>query len=85
MSDPAVIYLQPACCADPDTGRMWCDDDAPVDCEEGALWTKYVLAADAEAAIERAVRVALEMAFPGVILSNTPPVADVLARLREER
>ena len=45
----------------------------------------HELNAQHDAEIERAVRVALEMAFPGVILSNTPPVADVLARLREER
>lgn len=28
-TDPQVIYLAPACCADPygDTGRLWCEDD----------------------------------------------------------
>ena len=56
MSDPEAIYLQPECCADPDTGRLWCEDDAPVDCEDGKPWTKYVRADMAEqqaAEIER--------------------------------
>jgi hypothetical protein len=60
MSDPTVIYLQPECCADPDTGRLWCEDDAPVDCEEGAPWTKYVLAADAQAAVDAVIKAALD-------------------------
>ena len=47
MSDPEVIYLQPECCADPEVGRLWCEDDAPADCEDGKPWTKYVLAARA--------------------------------------
>jgi hypothetical protein len=44
MSDPTVIYLQPECCAEPDAGRLWCEHDAPVDCEDGKPWTKYILA-----------------------------------------
>jgi hypothetical protein len=47
MTDPKVIYLQPECCADPEVGRLWCEDDAPEDCEDGKPWTKYVLAARA--------------------------------------
>lgn len=42
MSDPGIIYLQPECCASPDTRRMWCEDPDPVDCEDGKHWTKYV-------------------------------------------
>lgn len=44
MSDHETIYLQPECCADPDTGRLWCDHDAPEDCEDGAQWIEYVRA-----------------------------------------
>ena len=43
-SEPERIYLQPACCADPAVGRVWCDTDAPVDCDEGVPWTEYVRA-----------------------------------------
>lgn len=53
MSDPKEIYLQPECCADPATGRLWCEDDSPEDCEDGASWTKYVLADEAEKRIAR--------------------------------
>jgi hypothetical protein len=42
--DPDRIYLQPPCCADPDTGRLWCEDDEPVECEDGVPWTEYVRA-----------------------------------------
>lgn len=24
---PRVIYLEPLCCPDPDTGPLWCSDD----------------------------------------------------------
>lgn len=50
---PARIYLQPKCCADPDVGRLWCEDDEPVRCEcpeydpetdERGTWTEYVRA-----------------------------------------
>lgn len=41
---PERIYLQPACCATPDVGRMWCEDPDPVDCEDGVPWTEYVRA-----------------------------------------
>ena len=44
MTDPAEIYLQPECCADEGVGRVWCDHDAPVDCEDGVPWTRYVRA-----------------------------------------
>lgn len=43
-----VIYLQPECCADPSTGRLWCEDDNPErercdnpDCD--GSWHRYVL------------------------------------------
>ena len=49
MSDPTEIYLQPQCCADEYVGRLWCEHDAPVDCEDGVPWTKYVRADIAEA------------------------------------
>ena len=44
MDDPIEIFLQPECCADPDAGRLWCEDDAPVDCEDDKPWTRYVRA-----------------------------------------
>ena len=42
MSDPKEIFLQPECCADPDVGRLWCEHDAPEDCEDGKPWIRYV-------------------------------------------
>lgn len=48
MSDLEIIYLQPECCADPAVGRLWCEDDSPVDCEDGKPWTKYVRADEIE-------------------------------------
>lgn len=46
MSDHAKIYLQPECCANPDLGRLWCQDDAPETCPDGESWTPYVLASE---------------------------------------
>lgn len=48
MSGPKEIFLQPECCADPDVGRLWCEDDAPIDCEDGNPWTRYVRADEIE-------------------------------------
>lgn len=42
MSDHPRIYLQPECCADEEMGRVWCDHDAPDNCENGVKWTEYV-------------------------------------------
>jgi len=42
--DHERIYLQPACCASPDVGRMWCQDPDPENCEDGKPWTEYVRA-----------------------------------------
>ena len=42
MTEPREIYLQPACCADPNVGRLWCEHDEPVECEEGVPWSRYV-------------------------------------------
>ena len=48
MKDLREIFLQPECCADEHTGRLWCEDDAPVDCEDDdgneIPWTRYVRA-----------------------------------------
>ena len=44
MTDLKRIYLQPECCADPDTGRMWCENPDPESCEDGNHWTEYVRA-----------------------------------------
>ena len=44
LDGPERIYLQPACCADPAVGRVWCDSDEPERCEEGVRWTPYVRA-----------------------------------------
>ena len=61
MSDPTEIYLQPECCADEYVGRLWCEHDAPVDCEDGVPWTKYVRAdiAEADLAAARATNLKL--------------------------
>ena len=44
-SDPDEIWLQPACCADPEYGRLWAPDDpfehAP-ECEERLPAIHYV-------------------------------------------
>lgn len=42
MSDPNEIFLQPACCADREVGRLWCEDDSPEDCDAGNPWVRYV-------------------------------------------
>ena len=42
MNDHERIFLQPDCCADPDTGRLWCEDPSPEDCDQGTPWTEYV-------------------------------------------
>jgi hypothetical protein len=57
MIDPTEIFLQPECCADPDAGRLWCEDDAPVDCEDDVPWTRYVRADLYDALREAAQRV----------------------------
>lgn len=41
---PEGIFLQPSCCASPDTGRLWCEHDAPEDCDERRPWTPYIRA-----------------------------------------
>lgn len=46
MSDPREVWLEPECCTDPSVGRIWCEHDAPFDCEDGGKWTKYVLATE---------------------------------------
>jgi len=44
MTDnPKRIYLQPECCADPEMGRLWCEDPNPVDCSDGVDWAEYTL------------------------------------------
>ena len=63
--DPKEIFLQPECCADPAYGRTWCEDDAPVDCEDGVPWTKYVRAD----VVER-LRAELEQRTAAVIVSE---------------
>lgn len=44
MSDYNEIYLEPECCAESDIGRVWCEHNAPTDCEDGVEWTKYIRA-----------------------------------------
>lgn len=44
-SGPEVIYLEPACCADPEVGRQWCQShDGFGHCENGVDPTKYIRA-----------------------------------------
>lgn len=47
MSDPKEIFLMPECCAD-NEGRLWSEHDAPIDCEDGNPWTRYVRADEIE-------------------------------------
>jgi hypothetical protein len=42
--DHKEIFLQPPCCVNEDIGRLWCEHDAPENCEDGTPWTKYVRA-----------------------------------------
>lgn len=42
--DPAEIWLEPECCADPRTGRTWAEDNPFPDCDEGRQPTRYVRA-----------------------------------------
>ena len=56
MSGPDRIYLEPECCADPSTGRMWCEDPDPVPCEDGAAWTDYVRLTPELAALIEAIK-----------------------------
>lgn len=44
MSDLPEIHLQPECCADPEMGRVWCENTDPEPCEDGVPWTKYLRA-----------------------------------------
>jgi hypothetical protein len=41
---PQRIYLQPRCCITESEGRLWCEHDAPENCEDGVDWTAYVRA-----------------------------------------
>lgn len=53
--DPERIWLEPACCADPREGRLWCEDNQwpSSDCDAQAEATEY-LRVDRAAARERA-------------------------------
>lgn len=42
--DPERIYLEPRCCADPETGRTWAANSAWGPCECGQQPTEYVRA-----------------------------------------
>lgn len=45
QDDPEVMYLEPRCCADPNTGRQWCQDEVWADnCEDGKRGVKYIRA-----------------------------------------
>ena len=48
MSDQKEIWLQPECCANEYDGRLWSSTDAPVECDDGVPWTKYVIASEYE-------------------------------------
>jgi uncharacterized protein YjiS (DUF1127 family) len=74
MSDPTRIYLQPECCADPDTGRMWASQPDH-ECEHGVAWTEYVLAEE----ILRAVKWCEDPTW-----RKTRATARALDRLRAE-
>jgi hypothetical protein len=58
VTDHERIWLEPECCASPETGRVWCQDKVwPADdCEFGAEPTEYVLATALAAAEAREAR-----------------------------
>jgi hypothetical protein len=41
-SDPKEIWLEPACCADPHTGRLWAEDNPFPECDDGVKPTRYI-------------------------------------------
>src|SRR5690625_4430841 len=56
MADPKEIYLEPACCADPYTGRTWAADqpwEHSPECTDHQPATRYVRADLYERALER--------------------------------
>lgn len=56
MTDPKEIYLEPACCADPCTGRTWAADqpwERSPECADHQPATRYVRADIHEAALKR--------------------------------
>ena len=56
MTDPERIWLEPECCACPDTGRLWCQHKVWPDDECREEPTEYVLAAALTAAEGRTDR-----------------------------
>lgn len=44
VPDPEVIWLEPACCADPAHGRMWATDNPFPECDDGVQPAKYIRA-----------------------------------------
>lgn len=65
---PKTIWLQPDCMTTPDYGRVWCEHDAPVncDCPDGPHpWIKFDRAIEAaEADLLGRALAALRMAAP---------------------
>lgn len=56
MTDPKEIYLEPACCADPYTGRTWAADqpwERSPECTDHQPATRYVRSDIHEAALKR--------------------------------
>jgi len=43
-SDPKEIWLEPACCADPHSGRLWAEDNPFPECDDGVQPTRYIRA-----------------------------------------
>ena len=83
-TDHEFIWLQPECCADPDSGRLWCQDPDPEDCEDGNVWTKYVRAdriEELEAEIAR-LRQVIEVAFDDLDSNNESSAYAVLKNNR---
>jgi hypothetical protein len=53
-TDPERIWLQPACCVDPNSGRLWCEDSVWPDADDcNVIGVEYVRADRAAAAQER--------------------------------
>lgn len=78
-SDHPRIWLQPACCADPDVGRLWCEDDEPVACEDGVPWTEYRSVADVVRVLDERIA-ELERAFvPSSVLVEAKHEGQLIA------
>ncbi len=75
MTDYPDIYLQPACCADPLDGRMWCADPDPEmcdSCDKPVKWLHYVRADSFETLQEENAQLQAQIDQVGERAKNLP-------------